>query len=80
MNLFNRNRKAREKWHKKAVFVDPSKVKIVFEKTGKPKKPRKPKRLPSWLYKNHPAGSSFSTRNPNITLRITKKEAPHKRA
>jgi len=80
MRLFRRRENAEKKWHKKAIFVNPFKVKIVLETTGKLKKPKKPKRLQSWLVKNHSAEASFSARSPNITLRTTKKEAPYERA
>lgn len=66
MGLLSR-RKAQKKWHKKAIFVDLSNVKIVFEKTERPRKPEKPKRLPSWLINNDSVESSFSSRSPHIT-------------
>ena len=79
MRLFRRRENAEKKWHKKAIFVDPFKVKIVLETTGKLKKPKKPKRLQSWLVKNHSAEASFSS-SPHITLRTIKKEACYERA
>lgn len=56
MHLFKGSSSAREKWHKKALFVDLSKTRIVLVVTTEPKsqlsfknkRPVKPKRMPSW--------------------------------
>lgn len=55
MHLFKRSSSAREKWHKKALFVDLSKTRIVLVVTTEPKSQLsfknkrllKPKRIPS---------------------------------
>jgi hypothetical protein len=56
MQLFKRSSSAREKWHKKALFVDLSRTRIVLVVTTEPKSEPsfknkrllKPKRAPSW--------------------------------
>lgn len=66
MRLSRRREKAKEKWHIKALFVDPSKTKIVLETIGKPKKPGKPRRLPQWLIKklNHSVEDASFNKQP----------------
>jgi len=56
MHLFKRSSNAKEKWHKKALFVDLSKTRIVLVVTTEPnselplkeKTLMKPKDEPSW--------------------------------
>lgn len=76
MRLFRRREKAKEKWHTKALFVDPRKTKIILETTKKRKKPKKPKRLPQWLIKkrDHLVEDPLSISNINLTLRNIRKQ------
>jgi hypothetical protein len=46
MKLFNRSSSAEEKWHKKAIFVNLSKTRIVFVDTTETKPECEPSRIP----------------------------------
>lgn len=46
MKLFNRSSSAEEKWHKKAIFVNFSKTRIVFVHTTETKPECEPSRIP----------------------------------
>jgi len=50
MKLFNRSGNAEEKWHKKALFVDFNKTRVVFVDTTE----TKPESEPSWIPKMGP--------------------------
>jgi hypothetical protein len=62
MQLFNRTRKAEKRWHKKALFLNSSKTRVVLVATARPK-PKKtntvlvesPKSgyMPPWMYKGN---------------------------
>ena len=62
VQLFKGSSSAREKWHKKALFVDPSRTRIVLVVTTEPesrlsfenKRVLKPERMPSWTPKMEP--------------------------
>jgi len=47
MKLFNRTGKAQENWHRKALFLNLSKTRIVLIAAVRPK----PKHEPSWIPK-----------------------------
>jgi hypothetical protein len=47
MKLFNKTGKAQKKWHRKALFLNLSKTRIVLVAAPRPK----PKHVPSWIAK-----------------------------
>jgi hypothetical protein len=47
MKLFNRTGKAQKKWHRKALFLNLSKTRIVLVAAPR----SKPKQVPSWIAK-----------------------------
>lgn len=47
MKLFNRTGKAQKNWHRKALFLNLSKTRIVLVAAARPK----PKHIPSWIPK-----------------------------
>jgi hypothetical protein len=47
MKLFNKTGKAQKKWHRKALFLNLSKTRIVLVPAARPK----PKNVPSWVPK-----------------------------
>ena len=62
MQLFNRTGKAEKKWHKKALFLNSSRTRVVLVGTARPK-PKGPNtvivespksvHLPPWMYKGN---------------------------
>jgi hypothetical protein len=47
MKLFNKTGKAKKKWHRKALMVNPNRTKIIFVATAAPKR----KHVPPWIYR-----------------------------
>ena len=47
MKLLNKTGKAQKKWHRKALFLDLSKTRIVLVAAPRPT----PKQVPSWIAK-----------------------------
>ena len=62
MQLFNRSGKAEKKWHRKALFLNSSKTRVVLVAKARPKpkktntilvKRPKSRHVPPWMYKGN---------------------------
>jgi len=53
MRLFKRSVSAREKWHRKALFVNLSKTRIILVSTADPE----PEGVPFWIPKKEPSSA-----------------------